>query len=360
MNDIERLAAVIKQRRQQAKLAGRPSNLVTRNVDIELSHIHAIDTHSVENAEADALNDTLLHDLVTGFGLDGSRMSSAEELPEAMDATVATNRELTSRPLSGGTIVDKQASKRQDNKKSIVHIPIEKLATEGFITPITKRGRMTEQFRRIKRPLLQNIDRDADNDTGRNRNIIMVTSSLSGEGKTFTSINLAMSLAMEREKKVLLVDTDVLKNTASGVLEVSKDALGLTDVLVGDVHDPSDVILRTNVDNFTYMPSGSSQQHTNELLSSARMKQLFDELSSHHHDRIIVLDCPPILQTNEATVITDYAGQVVFVVAEEETSQRYVMEALSQIPKEHYVGVVLNKSHKRILGNDYDYTYEYG
>lgn len=358
MNDIERLAIAIKESRHSRDAKVHSPDLPVQPIAAQVLQSVTVENRSAINGDIDASNDTLLQDLATDFGL-ARRLSDKSKHPVNSQHPIDTSDvRLSDESTRSELTQNKSASQIVSNDGRFINIPIEQLTAAGFLTPATKRGLMTEQFRRIKRPLLKNLYRS--DLAGESKNVIMVTSSVSGEGKTFTSINLAMSLAMEREKTVLLIDADVLKNTASGVLGIEKGAAGLTDILVGDVGDPADVILKTNIPNFTYLPSGRPQQDANELLSSARMTELFDELSNRYHDRIIVLDCPPILQTNEATVITDYAGQVVFVVAEEETSQSYVVEALSQIPKEIYVGIVLNKSHKRLLGSDYGYTYEYG
>lgn len=350
MNDIERLVEAIRKNRQDNSAPKSVDENLTVRVDSDRPRsessqsVSVAKMHSESEQATDTSNDSLLQDISTDFGISPSDDPAARDLKVSPPTQVADS--------------DAQPRTSTHEHTPCIELPIDTLTAAGFITPLTGRGLMTEQYRRIKRPLLKNIHGNGSN--GLNNNVIMVTSSVSGEGKTFTAINLAMSLALEKERTVLLVDADVLKNTASGILEVGRDKPGLTDLLAGDISDPSEVILKTNISNFTYLPSGTAQQHANELLSSMRMKHLFDELSSRYHDRIIVLDCPPILQTNEANVIADYAGQVVFVVAEQETSQSFVVEALKQIPEDTYVGIILNKSRKRFLGNDYGYTYDYG
>jgi len=357
MNDIERLAAFIKDHREGSRAHVPPDDVRVQPISEVDALLQPPEAQRVVTGSTNASNDTLLNDLATDFGLSTAHFESVDSSATARQ-TVALGAE------SQNPAEDPNRSKLERSSPPIkgeapsINIPFEKLATQGFITPSTTRGLITEQYRRIKRPLLKNLSRNERG--GMSNNVIMVTSSVSGEGKTFTAINLAMSFTMERDKTVLLIDADVLKNTASGLLEVDKNSAGLTDLLVGNISDPDDVILRTNIPNFMYLPSGRPQQHANERLSSGRMKELVEELSTCHNDRIIVLDCSPILQTNEAAVLTDHADQVVFVVAEEETSEGDVVEALSQIPSEIYVGVVLNKSRLRVLGNDYGYTYKYG
>jgi len=235
-------------------------------------------------------------------------------------------------------------------------LPFEKMQNAGFVTPESKKGKLTEEYRRIKRPLLKNMRGEMI--TNGLKNVIAVTSSISGEGKTYSAVNLAISMALETERTVLLLDADVVKGAAASLFSISRDQPGLTDVLSDESIEVADVIMTTNVDNLFFMSGGMLKSNTNELLASDVMGNLIVELASRYDDRIIILDCPPILQTNEANILVDYAGQVVFVVAEEETRQKQVLNAIDQIDEEKYVGVLVNKSRSRV-GN-YDYYGHYG
>lgn len=239
--------------------------------------------------------------------------------------------------------------------ESILNLPLDALQKDGYLVPNTPKGRLTEEYRRIKRPLLRNLRQD---EFAPNANIVMVTSSVSGEGKTYTAINLAMSFALERNRTVLFVDGDVIKCSAGTVLGVSTETVGLTDVLSGTCPDIGDAIQATNVSSLSFLPAGSENLLANELLSSDGMNDIVDELTGRYSDRIIIIDSPPILQTNEANIICEHAGQVVFVVAEAETPQATVKQALSHIDKDKYVGILINKSNS--AGKTYGYGYGYG
>jgi len=242
-----------------------------------------------------------------------------------------------------------------NKNRGVCVLPFEKMQNAGFITPTVEKGKLTEEYRRIKRPLLKNLRNDEI--TNGLKNVIAVTSSISGEGKTYSAVNLAMSMALEKERTVLLVDADVVKGSTGRLFSISPDQPGLTDVLSDDSIDVADVIMRTNVKNLRFMSGGMMQANTNELLASDLMRDLIVELARRYDDRIIILDCPPILQTSEADILIDHAGQVVFVVAEEETRQKMVVSAIDQIDADKYVGVLVNKSSSR-LGN-YDYYRPY-
>ncbi len=223
-----------------------------------------------------------------------------------------------------------------------VKLDFERLKAAGLVHPLAdKTNRTVEQFRRIKRPLLMNVRGEGASIVD-NANMIMVTSSLAGEGKTFTSINLAMSIAMEMDKTVLLVDADVAKPDVTSRLGVQAET-GLIDVLLDEGLTLQDVLLRTDVPKLTLLPSGRKHVHATELLASERMRQLVLEISTRYHDRIVIFDSPPLLLTNEARVLASLMGQVVVVVEESRTQQHVVKEAVELLSTNEIVGIVLNK-----------------
>lgn len=239
----------------------------------------------------------------------------------------------------------------------IVQIDLSTLMAAGFVTPNAPRSAMTDQFRVIKRPLL-------DNATGKgaaivaNGNLIMVTSSMPGEGKSFTAINLAMSLAMELNHTVMLVDADVTRPSVMTKLGLPP-APGLMDLLLNDKIDLSDVLLRTNVDNFTLLPAGLPHPRATELLASDAMTALLEEMGTRYSDRIIIFDSPPLLLTTEARVLASRMGQIVMVVQAEKTLQSQVKYALSAIEACPVRLMVLNQARRRDLGG-YGYVHGYG
>lgn len=246
----------------------------------------------------------------------------------------------------------------EDIKPSKIHeLPLAALSAAGYITPNTPKSKITEEYRRIKRPLLKRLAASGDKRIA-SGNVVAVTSAMSGEGKTFSAINLAMSLALERDRTVLLIDADVVKHTAGHSFEVTSKQPGLIDLLDDSTLSSSDVILKTNVERLNFLPAGRHNEHANELLSSDRMRELIAEFSGRHDERIIIMDCPPVMQTNEAAILVDHAGQIVFVVAEEQTSQGIVTQALRLIGNEKKVGILLNKSTTKLGHYDY-YNYAY-
>lgn len=244
-----------------------------------------------------------------------------------------------------------------------VDIPFDRLHDQGYLTPSKPRSTTAEEFRAIKRPLLKNISGQSAAHIN-NANLIMVTSALEGDGKTFSSLNLAMSIAMEQDKTVLFIDADVHKASAGKVFGVPDETPGLIDILMGDTR-PEDVILRTSIRNLRIMPAGTRHEKATELLASAKMHILMQELASRYSDRVIIFDSPPLLLTNESSVLASFMGQIVFVAAANRTPQHAVQEALERIGKDKMVAVMLNKTSRRPftlfgLGARYGYGYGYG
>ncbi|WP_028471259.1 XrtA-associated tyrosine autokinase [Neptunomonas japonica] len=241
---------------------------------------------------------------------------------------------------------------------SIIHIPLARLSALGMVTPNAPRTPIAEEYRAIKRPLLLNIEGEGAAQV-EHANLVMVASALSGEGKTFSAINLAMSIAMEQDKSVLFVDADVSKAAAGELLGVPDEAPGLIDLLENKGIKFKDVVLKSNIPNLRILPAGNLHQRSTELLASENMRSLMLEISRRYSDRVIVFDSPPLLLTTEARVLSNFMGQIAFIVAAEQTSQEAVVEALQHLSSDSIVGMVLNKSQRQTAGG-YGYGYGYG
>ncbi|CAM2750401.1 XrtA-associated tyrosine autokinase [Janthinobacterium lividum] len=229
-----------------------------------------------------------------------------------------------------------------------------RLAEQGMLTHDGGRSSVAEDFRIIKRPLLRQA-RASGAEAIRHGNLIVVTSAMPGEGKTYCAINLAMSIAMEMDITVLLVDADVARPSVLKVLGLPPEP-GLMDVLLDPQLAMADVILKTNVANLSILPAGRSNKHATELLASRAMSRLLAEIASRYADRIVVFDSPPLLITSEAHALVGQMGQVVMVVEAETTTQHAVKEALRQIESCEHIHLIYNKT-KSFPGNDY---YGYG
>jgi len=221
--------------------------------------------------------------------------------------------------------------------------------------PSQARSKLAEQMRIIKRPLLANANGDSGQTIPRG-NLIQVVSAMPEEGKTFFAINLAMSIAMEVDHHVLLVDADVLRPSVLRRLGV-EPAPGLLDVLQSKDLPLSDVLLRTNVEKLSILPAGAANQKSTELLASAAMSTLLDELAAKYSDRIIVFDAPPLIPTTESRVLASHVGQVVMVVEAEKTTHSVVAQAYAAVAQCPVVLSVLNKCQNKGAGDAYGYYY---
>lgn len=249
-----------------------------------------------------------------------------------------------------------------DSDRIKIDIPLEKLSDLGMVTRLLPRSHIAEEYRAIKRPLLRNISGVSGAEID-HPNLIMVTSALQGDGKTFTAINLAMSIAMEQDSNVLFIDADVAKASSGSLLGVPMNHSGLIDVLEDKGTTLSDVILPTNIPNLRIMPAGVLHERSTEILAGQSMRDLMLEMSARYKDRVIVFDSPPLLMTSEASVLASFMGQIVFVASTDETPNEAVTEALEQIGDDKMVGMVLNKAHIRrskFMGLSYGYGYGYG
>jgi protein-tyrosine kinase len=237
----------------------------------------------------------------------------------------------------------------------MIELDLARMNEAGLVTAAGGRTNLVEVFRIIKRPLIKRAftPRKANANPG---NLIMITSSLPGEGKTFTSINLAMSIAMELDHTVLLVDADVARPSVLRTLGLPAQR-GLMDILLDDQLDMSEVMLRTNVNTLSILPAGTSNPRATELLASQAMKSLVLEIADRYPDRIVIFDSPPLLLTSEAHVLASHMGQIVVVVESEKTTQHAVKEALHQLEGCSNVNLVYNKSRELNSSSKYDYHY---
>ncbi len=240
---------------------------------------------------------------------------------------------------------------------NVRNIDLGRLRSAGFITPGAADSKLLHEFRIIKRPLIQNALGKGAGPVERG-NLIMVTSSLPGEGKSFVSLNLAMSIAMEVDCRVLLVDADVLKPSIPRLLGIQR-ARGLMDVLTTPGIGLAEVLLKTNVPSLDLMLAGTPHSGSSELLASEGMRQLLHELSSRYPDRIVIFDSPPLLATTESRVLASHVGQVVVVAEAERTTHGTFESALSTVESCPVVLTLLNKASESDSGSYYGY-YGYG
>lgn len=238
-----------------------------------------------------------------------------------------------------------------------VELDMARLAEKGIVTPGAARSNLADELRVVKRPLLRNAAGKGATPV-RNANLIMITSAVPGEGKSFTAANLAMSIATELDHTVLLVDADVARPSLPDIFGLPQGK-GLLDVLVEPELDLSQVMLRTNIEKLSILPSGLRHAHATELLASEAMANMLEELASRYSDRIIIFDSPPLLVTTEARTLASHMGQVVLVVRAERTTHAEVRHALAMIEQAPVKMLMLNQAADP-SAKGYGYGYGYG
>jgi protein-tyrosine kinase len=239
--------------------------------------------------------------------------------------------------------------------KNMLNIDLQSLSDRNFVSVATERRLIYEEYRVIKRKLINNAFGSLSS-TLKNPNLIMVSSSRPGEGKTFTSVNLALSIALEQDKTVLLIDSDVLRPNVSRTLQISAP-VGLTDYLSKDDVQVGDIMCSTNIDRLKIITAGMPHHLSTELLASDKMKELVEEFASRYPDRIVIFDAPPLLGVNETSVLAAMCGQAVIVLEENKTKLAELEKALTLLPPDIAVGFVINKAY---YSRDKGYGYGYG
>jgi protein-tyrosine kinase len=237
----------------------------------------------------------------------------------------------------------------------IIALDLDALRAAGLLPPAHQERELAQQFRQIKRPLINGA-------LGRgvpalpDGNLIMVASAVPGEGKTFTSLNLALSMRLEEDVTVLLIDGDVVNPRLSQILGTD-DSRGLLDVIKDPSISLASAILPTNVPGLSFLPAGHQDPNATELLASARMSEVVAQLARQDPSRVVLFDSAPLLLTTESQALTQIAGQILLVVRAEDTPQHVVLDAIETLAESKSVSLVLNQSTRQPhAGYYYRYT----
>jgi protein-tyrosine kinase len=203
------------------------------------------------------------------------------------------------------------------------------------------RSRASEELRVIKRQLLRKtFSSPSANRTG--ANLIMITSARPGEGKTFSALNIAVSIAIEPNHRVLLIDADTVRQGISQAIGLDEQH-GLLDLLSDNEREVSDVILQTDIPNLAILPAGAARDDAAELLASPRMVALLSEMCARYSNRIVLIDAPPCLMSSDPAALAGMVGQVVMVVEAGRTQRDDVEAAIEMVKDCSDVSLILNR-----------------
>ena len=288
------------------------------------------------------------------------------KIQEALRKLQSSGRPKTKNPKESGVTIGRRLPESvipivRKKKMSIDgekhHLDEEHLMHGGLLAPLDHAIPVADEFRRIKRPLIDNVVKNRGNEDD-HINVIIVTSALPGAGKTFCSVNLAASISLERELNVLLVDADVAKPHISKEFGLS-ESLGLIDILEDETRSMEEALVRTDLNDIQVLPAGRKHTQSTELLASDRMAAVVKELATRYPDRIIIMDSPPLLMTSEAQALAKQAGQIALVIESGKTLHQEVQETLETLDQNKPINVILNKSIYTQQGGYYGGGYGY-
>ncbi len=215
-----------------------------------------------------------------------------------------------------------------------------RLAEAGFIVPDAPVSGLAEEFRLIKRQLLAEIDAAADAADGKSRSVL-VCSARPDEGKTFCALNLALSLAGERDLEVLLIDADFTKPELLATLGVESGP-GLVDAIADPDADPESFVVPTDVGGLLLLPAGRKANNVPELLGSERTREVLARLAGAGKRRILLFDSPPTLMASAASVLAGHVGRALMVVRADRTTESDLREAVALLSGCDRIGLILN------------------
>jgi receptor protein-tyrosine kinase len=215
------------------------------------------------------------------------------------------------------------------------------LERAGMVDWSRTRSRVSEEFRLVQRQILRNAFAPPGAEPGFT-NLLMVTSARPGEGKSFTAVNLAGSIARQGNNHVLLVDADSKRDSICYPMGLA-DAPGLLDLAANPKLDPGPLIVRTPIEQLSILPIGRERERSPVLFSSQEMIKLIQNLGRRYADRLLVLDAPPCLSTSDPAVLAPVVGQILFVVEAERTQRGEIEAALDLLQACPTIALVLNK-----------------
>jgi exopolysaccharide/PEP-CTERM locus tyrosine autokinase len=228
-----------------------------------------------------------------------------------------------------------------------------KLAEQGFIVPEGAVTALLEEFRIVKRAVLE-AARKSDK-----AQRVLVCSPLPGEGKTFCATNLALAIAAEKDSEVLLVDADFAKPSVLSVLGLA-GGKGLMDALADPSLSIEDCVIKTDIAGLNVLPAGGSTTSDSEYLTSRRTAEVLDRLTQGAPDRVVIFDSPPALAASPAAELAKHVGQVVLVARADTTGRSAMEDALQLLGSCRDIKLLLNDAHFSPSGRRFGAYYGYG
>lgn len=271
--------------------------------------------------------------------------------------------QIIEQPLEGEAAVkpaDRKPARRKgarQGRPGPCLIDRERLREGGFIVPEAPTGALAEEFRIIKRQLLKGASGDSALAKDK-RQMILVASAQPAEGKSFCALNLALSIAAEKDVEVLLVDGDFAKPALPAAVGLDAGK-GFIDAIGNSAIDPNDLVVPTDVEGLSLLPAGRQAHNVTELLASARTREVLRALTEGHENRILIFDSTPALLASPASVLASHAGQVMMVVRADRTTEADLRESLSLLSSCDSISLVLNGTRLAVSGPRFGVYYGY-
>ena len=234
----------------------------------------------------------------------------------------------------------------------------DRLRAAGFILPDAAATGLVEEFRIIKRQILLGASGKTDMPEEKRRSVL-ICSAQPDEGKTFCAVNLAVSLASEKEVEVLLVDGDFSKPEVLSILGI-EGGPGLIDALADPSIDPESLVIGTDIEGLSVLPAGRQVNDVTELLSSERTRAVLASLAGASRRRLVIFDSPPALAASPAAVLASHVGQIVMVVRADRTTEADLKEAVGLLNACEDISLILNGAGFAANGRRFGSYYGYG
>lgn len=253
----------------------------------------------------------------------------------------------------------------KDDEAAELMLDFERLAKAGFITPATLELDVARDFSMVKRRLFRRLcffgpEHDPSAEGAKRRcPIVLVTSGNPGEGKTFSSINFALSLAIEEQLNVLLIDTDLAKPSVTNVIGFPYRKRGLFECLTEPLLPLEDVMLTFQQLSLSVLPAGEAKKAPSSLLGGKAMADVIDRIKALNKFDMLVLDGPPLLATTEAAILAPHADEIVLVIGAGEATSNQLDASLDLLEgASSKISLLLNRaviSERRAGYYGYDY-----
>ena len=271
----------------------------------------------------------------------------AEEAPEHKPAAAPVE------PVEPATFVPQAAAKLR------AQIDRAALRAANYIDPDGPVTGLSEEFRIVKRQLLLAARGGKGLEAIEHGERILICSANPNEGKTFCAVNLALSMATEKDNRVLLVDADFAKPSVLARLGID-GGRGLMDALANPDIDVEDLVIKTDIAGLSVLPAGAQTNQDTEYLAAARSAAVLDALTRHDPSRIIIFDSPPALAASPASVLALHVGQAVMVVHADVTTDSALRDALSLLSGCEHIQLLLNRTKFSPTGRKFGNYYGYG